>query len=380
MPMKKNCDNLVKIKRWFSIAYKNIIEIIFLTLTLMLFLTSIGIAMFNLCIILFLVNGFNDGIITNYNFSWYYIACASMAFVAILYHKVARKIMFTYPVDYKKHCGVNRNANFYHAMLCGAGIFSDRLFVYVFFFGLLYVEHKLWMSDAIHTPDLMFYVKAGQISVILLGAVDLVVSEVRKTRETLGYGIKVWLELLYLERLDIMRKSTKRRIHSLLTKEKYKDIFNEFGYVVDEMGRYSSASFVEYAKEIDLKNKEHYFQCCYESAMKTAIILKNCDETMNGKIIEYLEKIFVNKMTTVYDDIIKQNVFSYNSGCFSMVTKVQIERCNQIISKYGYEIWYEILENEDIFIRVQRKLTKKQTRLRKFFESLKRSYREMTKE
>ena len=63
-----------------------------------------------------------------------------------------------------------------------------------------------------------------------------------------------------------------------------------------------------------------------------------------------------------------------------MVTKAQIENCNQVILKYGYEMRFEILETEDIFIKVQRKTTGKLGFMRKFYESLKRTYEELTKE
>ena len=378
--MKKSRDSVEKIKRWMSFTYKKVIEIIGVILIIILFLISLFITVFNLCLILSIVNDFNDGILTINNFTKYYIGCISTAFIAILYHKLSRKIIFTYPVEYKKHCGINRNANVYHSMFFGAGIFSDRLFIYVFYFCLLYLEQKIWMLDAAETADLMFFVKANQISVILLGAIDLVVGEVRKTRELFGYGLKAWLELLYLERLDIMRKSTKRRMHCLLTKEKYKDLFNEFGYVIDEIGWFSSAEFVEYAKKNDLKNKEQYFYYCYETAMKSAIIIRNNDDDINLKIIEYLKCYFKKNLVMIYDDIIKHNIFFYNSSCFCMATEMQIENCNKLISKYGYELRYEFLQNEEVFIKVQSKSIQKQGRVKSFFESLKRTYKEITKE
>ena len=74
------------------------------------------------------------------------------------------------------------------------------------------------------------------------------------------------------------------------------------------------------------------------------------------------------------------NIFNYKHDYFSLATKLQIQNCNEVISKYGYGIIYEILENDDVFLQVKKQTKHYDKKCRVVISDIKKTFAEITKE
>lgn len=185
--MKQETTNRQKNKKKLSNAYDYFIKTICFVGIALIFLMTCSISFAMIWAILFYVDMNNMEIVTDSNFTSYYLGCISSPIIVTLGHKISRKFLVSYPIEQKNQFG-NRIINVWYSIIFGMGIFPARIAIYVFYFSLAFLENKLWLSDSINSVDLIFFLRANQISVILLGIADLVLGEIKNK------GIfRIWL-------------------------------------------------------------------------------------------------------------------------------------------------------------------------------------------